>query len=173
MVTIEESGLVFGPFHPDHLFRVEDSAHVQQLQGIKSCEFIWWHETRQRLVFIEAKESIPDPQTSPDEYATFWQKIHDKFDNAMQLILLGALGRPATLRAELSETMQALPWEALKPVLYLVIPDAPDVFLVGLTDRLREQMQRQKRLWHADFFVINAGKARAKRLVADERADHD
>lgn len=166
MVTIEESGLVFGPFRASHLFQVETSEHVQHREGIKACEFVWWNEQKAKLVLVEAKSSIPDPKRSPDEYATFWQKVHDKFDNAMQLLLLGALGRPETLRAELPATMQALPWPSLHPVLYLVIPDAPDAFLVGLTDRLREQMGRQQRLWQAELFVINADRARAKRLLA-------
>ncbi len=166
MITIVESGLKFGPFHPNQVFQIEISANVRSRQGIKTCEFVWWKNRSTQLVLVEAKSSIPQPTSNPEAYNNFWQDVLEKFDNAMQLMLLATLRRPPQLHHELPAEMQALPWEQLKLVCYLVIPDAPNDVLQALTDRLRNEMKRQKRLWRqSELFVINANKARDASLT--------
>lgn len=164
-VLIKESDLVFGPFKCSQVFQVEKSEYARQRQHIKACEFALWDDKKGTLVLVEAKKSVPNPQNSQQEYQLFWQQIHDKFDNTMQLLLLGTLERPDTLRVELPEDMRALPWSTLKLVLYLVVPNVPDNFLPDLTNRFRQQMLRQQRLWQAELFVINRAKAHQKHLI--------
>jgi hypothetical protein len=41
------------------------------MNGIKACEFVYWNAQAGRLLFLEAKSSIPNPRKSPDEYRIY------------------------------------------------------------------------------------------------------
>tara|TARA_R110001583_G_scaffold9948_8_gene46412 strand:- start:332 stop:526 length:195 start_codon:yes stop_codon:yes gene_type:complete len=63
MITITESGMTFGPFDPDRVFRIEESAFLRGKQ-LKACEFVWL-TPQDSLLLIEAKSSVPNPHTFP------------------------------------------------------------------------------------------------------------
>lgn len=61
MVVIQESGMRFGEYPEEQVFRLEKSIpYTKNLMsnGIKSCEFILRRESK--LYFIEAKSSCPN-----------------------------------------------------------------------------------------------------------------
>ena len=72
MVTITESGVTFGPFAQDAVFRVESSPCADRLGGIKACEFVWWSADDSKLVFIEAKSTVPNPNKNLPVYEQYF-----------------------------------------------------------------------------------------------------
>ena len=69
MVTIQESGMTFGPFQEDQIYWIEKASAYKSLgQGIKSVEFVY-KKNADKLFFIEAKSSSPNPlRESIDNY---------------------------------------------------------------------------------------------------------
>lgn len=165
MIRVTESGMTFGPFDEACFFRVEASPVVRRLQGIKTCELVYWNAHRQQLVLLEAKSSIPKPSTCPEEYRVFFTDVLEKLDNALQLLLTGILGRNPLLARELGAGIASVDWPQAKVVFYLVVPDVPDPFLPSLTEKLRQVMHRQRRIWQANAFVINRQQAINKGLA--------
>ncbi|MGR7921231.1 hypothetical protein ACU6RQ_09000 [Zobellella denitrificans] len=166
MITIQESGLTFGPFVPDSIFRVERSPCVARLSGIKACEFAWWSADDGKLIFIEAKSTIPSAKNSPQEYEQYFSDMLEKFDNSLQLLLAGGWIRHTDLAAELSKLIPDLDWQQAEILFYLVVPKAPREYLGALTDKLTQILGRQLKIWRARAFVINEQMARDKGLLA-------
>lgn len=62
MVSIEESGMTFGPFPATHLFHVESSGVYRKIQkDVRMVEFLWFEEAKSRIWAVEAKSSSPKP----------------------------------------------------------------------------------------------------------------
>ncbi|WP_210398140.1 hypothetical protein [Motiliproteus sediminis] len=167
MITITESGVDFGPFEEESVFRVEKSPSVTSLKGIKTCEFAWWRNDGNQLAFIEAKSSIPNSRRSPDEFEEYFISMLEKFDNSLQVLLIGTQGRRDKLSAELGNEIAVLNWQQAQILFYLVIPAVPKEYLSPLTDKLRTTLSRQLTIWQANAFVINEQMAREKGLLVE------
>lgn len=155
MITVTESGMTFGPFDERSLFKVEDSPFVRRLNRIKACELAYWNGESNRLVFIEAKSSIPDPHKSPERFEAYFSDMLEKFDNALQMLVAGALIRSEELSDQLEAGIAQVNWSQATILFYLVIPEAPLEVLGSLTEKLRKVMHRQISVWRANAFVIN------------------
>lgn len=167
MITVTESGIEFGPFEQDHIFHVEKSPCVTSLKGIKVCEFAWRSVKENQLVFIEAKSSVPHPSKSPIEYEEYFNDMLEKFDNSLQLLLVGCVHKNTMLASELAPGVSGVNWNRTKILFYLVIPQAPIGVLEGLTSKLRRSLRRQLKIWEAEAFVINEQLVKRKGLVAE------
>lgn len=166
MITVTESGMTFGPFDERNLFKVEDSPFVRRLNGIKACEFVCWNGVTNQLVFIEAKSSVPNPRTSPEQFESYFIEMLEKFDNALQMLVAGVLIRSEELSDQLEAGIAQVNWSQATILFYLVIPDVPNEFLPGLTDKLRQILHRQLGIWKAHAFVINRQQALKRQIVA-------
>lgn len=168
MITVAESGVVFGPFEEDNFFPVEKSRWLSRLEGIKACELVYWKPQKGKLYFIEAKSSIPSHRNSPSEYEAYFVELFEKFDNSLQLLVSGILGRPKELASELGSGVSSLDWEQAQICFYLVIPKVPDQYLPDLTEKLRKALSRQRKVWNATVFVINERLAFREGLLTQE-----
>ena len=57
--TITESGMVFGPMEESKLYHIEQSDEYKAIQnGTKIAEFIYWRESENRLIVLEAKSTF-------------------------------------------------------------------------------------------------------------------
>lgn len=166
MITVTESGMTFGPFAEDNVFCVEKSPFVMRLNGIKSCEFALWLDEQNKLVFIEAKSSVPSARRSDKEYEQYFTDMLEKFDNSLQLLLAATHGQQAELAQELSVKIAGLNWQRAKIQFYLVIPTVPKENAQHLTEKLKQTLSRQLKIWKAHAFVINEQMARSKGLLA-------
>lgn len=166
MVTIAESGVTFGHFIEDDLFHVETSLHVKSLVGIKVCEFVWWSAGQRKLVFIEAKSSVPNPQKNLQDYENYFAEIYEKLENSLQLLLAASLSRPAILGNELRAGIASVDWQETDIQFYLVIPRAPKEYLPPLSDKLTGLLRRHLTIWNANAKVINEELARIEGLLA-------
>lgn len=164
MITIVESGMTFGPFDPDRVFRIEESAFLRGKQ-LKVCEFVW-HTPQNNLLLIEAKSSVPNPRKSPKEYDEFFTGIFEKLDNSLQILVAGLLGRHNELTQEIGSLAAINPLGAERKImLYLVIPGIPDEYLPPFSDKLANILKRQSHIWRAEVRVINERLARKVGLV--------
>ncbi|MDO6707706.1 hypothetical protein [Photobacterium sp. 1_MG-2023] len=164
MITIVESGVHFGPFNPSQIYQVEKSATIQGISGIKACEFIWW-TNEQKLILVEAKASVPSSTKNIDRFNEYFHEIFEKFDNSLQALLTGSTGHSVHVRDELSADIRAMNWRTSKITFYLVIPEAPKAYLPDLTDKLKQVLYRQCKLWRANAMVINKEMAQQIGLI--------
>ncbi|MGI2910643.1 hypothetical protein [Vibrio alginolyticus] len=168
MVSITESGVIFGNFAPDNCYQIEHSqGHSSLGQGFKMVEFTFL--TDQKLYVIEAKSSIPNPQTDLSKYDEFWNEIFEKFENALLLQMMGYVRRNEHSANELPQNLKTMNWEQISIQLRLVIPKVPDgEALNQITLKFRQRMLKLKKLWNindAHIFVLNEGKARREGLL--------
>ncbi|MFK4752128.1 hypothetical protein [Oceanobacter antarcticus] len=154
MITITESGMTFGPFDPDRVFRIEESAFLRGKQ-LKACEFVWL-TPQDSLLLIEAKSSVPNPHTSPKEYDEFFTSIFEKLDNSLQILAAGLLERHNELTHQMGPMARVTPLGPERRImLYLVIPEMPDEYLPPFSDKLASVLKRQGQIWRAEVKVIN------------------
>lgn len=95
-ITIDESGMTFGPYPSGHCFHIEKSALYTNIrQGVKMAEFLLLHADSDRpamLWVVEAKSSSPQPKNEPD-FSQFIMEVRGKWINALSLVLASRLGR--------------------------------------------------------------------------------
>ena len=139
MIEITESEVIFGPFSKDDVYKIENSlGHKSLGEGIKIIEFTYINNDN--LFFIEAKSSIPRPES--DEYEKFWSEILEKFENALLLQFMGCVGRNAMVRDELPSNHRKIKCEEIFIHLRLVIPKIPSKHLPPITDFFRKKAHR-------------------------------
>ncbi|MBP8285439.1 MAG: hypothetical protein KAX57_01215 [Rhodoferax sp.] len=165
-VNISESGLEFGPFDETHIFQIEKSPAANALgTGIKKVEFIVKRATKQgnAVWLIEAKSSIPRDATA------FFGQIKTKMIHSLTLWLLALVKRHPGLHKDLPLAMRHAADAAIPCLLILVIPPMPSHALVGASEKFRQVMGPDLRLWNIgaqNVRVLNEEKARFYGLVA-------
>lgn len=168
MVCIEESGVAFGPFDISRCFLIEQSETVKALkQGIKIVEFTYYSPENKFFV-VEAKSTIPKKNTNESKYQDFFRNIVEKFENSLTIHAMHTLGRNAHMKNEAPALMQNLCWEDLSIQLRLVIPAVPTEYCPPLTDKLKQELSKLKKLWGISEFgikVINAELASQEGLI--------
>lgn len=168
MITIIESGMTFGPFDPDRVYRIETSTVVKARlspSGIKVCEFVW-RSPGENVFLVEAKSTVPNKKTSPDAYNEFFTEIFEKFDNSLHIVAAGLSSRKPDLEREIRDVLSLNNLaSAPKIYFYLVIPAIPDEFLPQFNDKLSIVLKRQCRIWNAEAKVLNERLARKQGLI--------
>ena len=156
-ITIEESGITFGPFKSETCYRIEKSKLFAKLnhraqagQGLSTVEFIVVHQTNSVatsvLYCVEAKSSVPR-ETSEKEFALFVNEIKEKFLCSIHLCMAQIMGRhPDEFIAELPLAFHSLP-PTTPAKFILVIPKCPDAHLNPLKDALLKVMRAPLKLW--------------------------
>ena len=94
MVRINESGMIFGEYVEENVFRIEKSKlHDKIGNGVKVVEFILINEPN-KLNFIEAKSSSPQPrEDNMERFDEFIGEITDKFIHSFNLYYSGIMKR--------------------------------------------------------------------------------
>lgn len=99
-ITIQESGMNFGPFAEDSVLKLEKSELYKSLgNNIKSVEFIVY-SGENRIIFIEAKSSSPKPQNDID-FDRYITEIYKKFVHSVDLFFATLANRKADKSAEM------------------------------------------------------------------------
>lgn len=182
-VYLLESGLRFGPFHPDRVWQLEASPLYVGLAGNsqpKAVEAVVYRHFRgkdPRIVFLEAKSSAPwgpRPGDSPDDHRAkaeavekFDQEICDKLLHSLHLWLGAAHGWWPGVPLPAKLTVDAAPMNAVELCLVLVVSGFRDPEACEqLYNRLNPRVQRlavslPKRRF--EFKVLNEATARVNR----------
>lgn len=95
MITIRESEMDFGPYKEEDVFYIEKSNLYNNIKPqVKIAEFIL--KRKNALIFIEAKSSVPNPNgEKPENFNTYIDKIVEKFNNSLDILLSAKLNRIA------------------------------------------------------------------------------
>lgn len=165
-ITIEESGMSFGPFPEDKLFPIENSPLSKKLgAGIKVTEFVLLKEFAEKpleIWFIEAKSS------APQQTAIFVEEIRQKFTNSVQLTVAACLRRHPGSIDHLPVGFLNLDLGSCVIKCILVINNFPKEWMPDLRDSLNKVMNSMTKtlgLSPGSVIVINDEVARARRLI--------
>jgi hypothetical protein len=168
MIRIVESGVTFGEYFEENVYQIEKSKYVNNLSGVKSCEFVLYKAKENILFFIEAKSSIPNPNNSKDKYNLFFDEVVEKLENSMVISTLGINGKLPGVHEELTELMKNINWSLVSFKLVLVIPKVPTEILPQMSEKLRSMFVRQRKTWaisSLNILVLNEELARTNNLI--------
>ena len=146
---------------------MEDSEQYKEKlrqNGVKSCEFVLLRGNR--MCFIEAKKSYPDPingiTKNKNQYYIDIRKIVEKMQHSLDLYANILLNRYA--QDGVSEEMKNI--ENLEMRLVLVIKNADKSWIIPLQEKFRKELNAEMRIWKIqDFVVLNEEQARKKHLI--------
>ncbi len=173
-VIIEESGLRFGEYHENQVFRIETSKqYTKSLRqnGIKSCEFILQRD--KKLYFIEAKSSCPRQvvEDIPEDKKEEKKKAYDEFIKEIVLKMRHSLSLYGNILLK-RYSQDAVPESLANPDLsgtriYLVLVINPQKGdwepEPELQDDLRLHLKDEMRIWAIhSLFVLTVQQAREK-----------
>jgi len=171
-ITIQESGLTFGPFDPTYCFPVESSKTYAAIKndGVKMAEFLWIKSEGQRcrVWIVEAKSSSPRPGNQ-QPFDQFIGELKDKLINGLSLGMAAVLGRHPDSEAELPQAFKALDLGSAEFLLLVVINGHADDWLPPLDDALNAALRSTIKTWALganSVKVINDRMAKRYGLIA-------
>ena len=171
MMTVSESGLIFGPFPGGDCFLSEQSELYQRIQhGVAICEFalIRQRQDSTRVWLVEAKSSSPRPDNGV-RFNEYIDEIKQKLSNALVLLLAALLDRHTQGRSTLPLAFQNLTHrEEFR--LILVINGHSDAWLVPVQEALQVALRPLVRTFGlpgSAVIVLNEQTARLHGLVAE------
>jgi len=169
-ITIDESGMTFGPYPEDRCFVVEKSATYKRVQqDLPIAEFLLLRTPESRpaeIWLVEAKSSTPRPATQPS-FDVFIADIRDKLNNALALGVAACLKRHPQAAAEVPAGFQTVDWSNTALKLILVIRGHQDAWLPPLQSALQKALRSTVKSWaQTEVVVLNDRGARRHGLLA-------
>ncbi len=157
-ISIIESGMTFGRFAPSDVFEFEKIINTMKLgQHVCKVEFIVRDVSgNAAIVFVEAKSSIPRESDS------FFADIRLKMIHALTIWFTAVCGRHAQLMNLIPHNLDKFEHLRLPIKMYLVIPNVPDQYLQPLSDKFRQFLTVDQKIWaigHSDIQVLNEPRA--------------
>lgn len=172
MVTFNESGMTFGPYDEDNLFRVEISKTYTAIQyNVRIAEFLLLRtqtDSPASVWIVEAKQSSPRPETQPN-FNEFIVEIRDKLANALTVGIASILERHPAAAAELPNLFKALDLSTTEFRLVLIINGHSKAWLQPLQDALRSALHSTSQTWALSpnaVVVINHEDAKRLGLIS-------
>lgn len=165
MITISESGMVFGPFDETQVYHIEKSRLYNGINNVKTVEFIL-ELGGQTLQFVEAKSSSPRP--TPDnnvDFDDFIVEISEKFLHSLNLYYSAILKRHEETN-DIPNGFEKLNNENLSIKFLLVIKGHKIDWLPPICDALNRKMISYESIWNFEIAVINDDMALKRRLIS-------
>lgn len=171
-ITIDESGMQFGPFECKNLLPIETCASYKKIQnGIPIAEFMLSRPTDRNpnaIWVVEAKKSVSHP-TNKEDFRANIQDICKKFTNSVHLFLSGLLARNLSLRSEIPAGMNHISAANVDFKLVLVVKKSEKEWLPSVHAALNREMRpliKTLSLGPACVYVFNEDIARQKHLIS-------
>lgn len=111
IINLTESGITFN-LVKNNLFYIEPYIRKRRQEGIKTVEFIYLQEDN--LLFVEAKQSIPNQERSPERFDEYISEIYQKWCNALNVEILGILGREDIKETIMPSAFSNLQWGSIE-----------------------------------------------------------
>ena len=161
-VVIIESGLAFGSYSKEALFRVEES-EIRKSLDLRTVEFILRY-TDNEILLIEAKSSSPKPgnQENFDEYIG---EIFDKFVHSIDLYFSLVVNRLNDTAGDMPDFFRKADYATSKITLLLVINGHRISWLPPIKDALKSRLKRHIKTWRLDVAVMNHEQAESYGLL--------
>lgn len=178
MITINESGMSFGPYADTHCFQIENSPLHNAVQpGMQIAEFLLVQDGGQnqppKVWVVEAKSSTPNPGSplpgAAETFSAFIAEIRDKLLNALTLGVTACIGRHANAGQVLPQAFTTLPLDRAVFRLILVVNGHRAEWLPPLQDALSQSLRVTSRTWDlgpGSVVVMNDALARQRGLIA-------
>lgn len=171
MITIVESGMTFGPFEDNVVYRVETSPCYLKVNAgngsVNTAEFMLLRANKELWV-VEAKSSAPQP-TPQSNFEAFLCEIRDKFRDTLQLFAAQRIGRHPEYDADIPASISALNLATAKFKFVLVMGgNFKDEWLIHLQNALPGSLRSTTKIWGLppnSVSVINRSGAVDKGLI--------
>lgn len=167
MITIEESGMTFGPFAESSFYRIEESMFLPE--NVKPVEFIWC-SPKGSLCFVEAKSSFARPDNDKD-FETNIHVICSKFTDSLTVMLATKLGRQPKMQQELPADIEHLDWANTTVKFILVLPNFKKDGLKDIKHKLEIEMKHVRKAFgfrQTDIAVLNQSLASKLKLATSQ-----
>ena len=166
MNSFVESGMTFGPFPDEKIFRIEQSRMLRSCTGVMPVEFIW-HRKKNVLCFVEAKSSSPiNRPGNEDQYKVFLQEIYSKFAHSIDLLLAGLLKRKPG-HNEINDSIKNADYKVIQFKFVLVLKGHENEDLLeGLRMDLEKELTPLRSIWGGQLLVLNEQMAREVRFMS-------
>lgn len=171
ITSIKESGVEFGEFEEERLFRIEHSdIHKRAGEGIKAVEFIYLTQ-KENVLFVEAKTSCPNSANRDEsaeknrKYEEYYSDIVDKFVDSLNMFAATVMGRNEKDHSVGKYIRNKRTYTKTAVKFVLVITGAEEEWLHGPKAELEARLLRFRKIWNADVIVLNAQMAKAYRLI--------
>lgn len=157
-MIIEESGMAFGDFKEDHLFYIEKSNQYQNIndKAVSSVEFVLYREYGNKLMFIEAKKSAPNPESSHENFEKFVNEISKKFIDSFLLY------ERVILDKSLTKKFENIDYNGCDILCILVINGFNKEWLSPIKDAIERELRIRTvllKMWDINVLVINEEQA--------------
>lgn len=167
-ITIQESGMNFGPFAEDSVLKLEKSELYKSLgNNIRSVEFIVY-SGENRIIFIEAKSSSPKPQNNID-FDRYITEIYKKFVHSVDLFFATLVNRKADKCAEMPGCFREADYSRADIKLILIINGHKTEWLHPIRDALQQRLRRQIKTWSLKIAVMNYKLACDNQLIHTQK----
>lgn len=164
MLQISESGMVFGNYRPERVFKIENSQiHNRMGTGIKSVEFILL-KGEDKIFFVEAKSSSPKAETSWERYQEFLNDITEKFIHSFNMLCAWYLGRIDD-GGQVGTELKMATYADAGFIFVLVIRGHRAEWLLPLQEELNQKMRSHNSIWKSRVIVMNDSIAREYYLI--------
>lgn len=168
-ITIDESGVTFGPFPNDNIFLIEKSKFYDNGRDkLKTVEFVYVNSSATNLLFLEAKTTAPNINNpaSKEDIQIYLNDLEKKFHHSLAVTFGLIQGRHEDEIDEVSSKIKNVDLKTIKIVLTLVITNFKIEWLPEWQDLLNEEFRGLKRAWkNVEIYVINKEIAKEKNLV--------
>lgn len=150
-ITINESGMTFGPYAESVCFQIENSPIYTHLgKDVKMVEFVLNRlnaDGEQVFCLVEAKQSSPKPD-NPIDFPTFISEISEKMIHGISLLLAILLNRHGSSEEILPESMRSVDLSRCKVRYILVINGHKEEWLPPIRDALRKSLRSMDTTWN-------------------------
>lgn len=170
-VIIEESGMKFGEYTEEQVFRIEKCPqYTKRLlpNGIKICEFVL--KRKNKLLFVEAKTSCPNrlvadsSEEKAKKYQEYLEEITSKMKHSLMIYANILLNRYEN--AGLSTIMSNKDMKNIEILFVLVVKNAEKEWLVPFQEKFIKLLKHDMRIWGIkDFLILTEEEAIQKKLV--------
>ena len=170
-ISITESGMTFGPFAETDVFELERIlTNLSFGDHVSKVEFVVKAGSGESgaVRFVEAKSSIPR------ESGAFLDEIRQKMNHALAVWMGALIGRHPEVQHRLTANLSDVEHARLPIECYLVIRGVPDAMLPPFSDKFRQSMKSEQRIWAIRperIKVLNENKARKIGLIGTPAAE--
>lgn len=168
-ITINESGMTFGPIPEQNLLPLETCKVYRRIQhGLPIAEFSYLKTgSKERFITIETKSSSPKSDNEPN-FSKYIKEISSKLTNGFQLAHSLLLGRFGSAETPTSNALKSMNLADIEHRLVLVIHGHEKSWLPPVQDALRQELKSIEKIWSLgpnSILVINDVVARDKGLI--------
>jgi len=157
--------MLFGDFDEANCFHIEKlDLYNRDLSshGIKSVEFVLYRPEKNKLLFVEAKTSLPikERQGWLNSEIT---KISQKFMDSLQLVC-GIWLRGDNGKTKLPDNYANF-FEKGVEIVFILVIKRRGVNLLHIADAIKANLLKEHKLWNFSILVLNEELARNKDLI--------